>query len=134
MIGLISRSLAVALGCCTLVFLAAIFVGRMINVPGRNGTTTFLAVVLIALAILDWIPVVIAGRLVRRAPDVRGLQDQLSRLLFEALTATLLSVLGLNYLLGSLIPRGAGYFVLVLATLLVSAPSLHWLLKTYRGA
>lgn len=132
MIGLVSRTIAVAFGACALVFLCAVYVGRMIAIPSRDGTTEILSAVLLVLAALDWMPVVLAGRLVMRAPDVRGLQDQFARLLFEALTATGLGILGLNYILGSLLPRGAGYFVLVLVALIASAASMHWLFITFR--
>lgn len=128
---LIASSLAVALGAALAVLGAALVIGPRFGV---NGPTALLAVVLVALAPLDWIPVVLVGSLVARASDVRALQDQLVRLVFEALAATAIGVIGANYLLGSPLPRGAGFVILVLALLLVSAPPVHWLLQTYRRA
>lgn len=128
---LIASSLAVAIGACAAVLGVALVLGPRLGV---NGPTVLLAVVLVVLAPLDWIPVGLVGRLVARAPDVQGLQDQLVRLVFEALAATAIGVIGGNYLLGSPLPRGAGFVILVLALLLVSAPPVHWLLQTYRRA
>ena len=131
MIRLIASSLAVAIGACMMVLGLAFAIGDRL---GANGPPGVLAVVLVAVAPLDWIPVVLVAGLVARAPDVRSLQDQLVRLVFEALAASAIGVIGLNYLLGSPLPRGAGFVILVLALLLVSAPPVHWLLQTYRKA
>lgn len=128
---LIASSLAVALSAALAVLGLALVVGPRFGV---NGSGVVLSVVLVLLAPFDWIPVVLVWRLVARAPSVRSLQDQLVRLVFEALAATALGIVGLNYLLGSPLPRGPGFVILVLALLLVSAPPVHWLLQTYRKA
>ena len=128
---LIARSLAFALGACVGVLGVAFVLGPRLGV---NGPTVVLAYVLVVLAALDWIPVILVARLVARAPDVKALQDQLVRLVFESLAATAIGVIGANYLLGNPLPRGAGFVILVLALLLVSAAPAHWLLQTYRKA
>lgn len=107
--------------------------GQLIHVPGRDGMVLVLAWALVVLAPLDWVAVVLAARLIVRAPDVRALQHQFVRLFLEAFAATMIGASGFNYLL-PILPRGAGFVVLVFGLLLVSASLQHWTLETYRKA
>lgn len=134
LVKLIWQSVFISAVACIAILGLSFLLGRFVpEAPGRNGMTWMLCLVLVVLAGADWIPVVLVGRILVKKPEGL-LQDQFQRLLVEALTASFLAIVGFNYLIGSPLPRGVGFFLLVIAVLLVSVPSLHFWLKTYREA
>lgn len=90
------------------------------------------AIALVPLAGVDWWAVVLAVHSWRRHPNNESLLEELDNLIRSATATTVLAGLGVNYLTGSRLPRGAG-IVLVLAGVLLYQPRLvKFVIRFYR--
>lgn len=78
-----------------------------------------------------WAMVVVV-RGIRRDPAAHALRVQLVRFGLSSLQAVGLAGISLNYLLGSPLPRGFGFGVLVVVLLLISGPPAVFLVDYYR--
>ena len=90
------------------------------------------AVVLIALAGVDWWAVAIVQSVLRRHPHVDELRQQRWRFGVTAVAASLCGVLGVNDLLGLPLPRGYGLILFAAALVLFSLPCGLFLVRYYR--
>jgi hypothetical protein len=91
-----------------------------------------IAAALIFLAIADWWCVAVLWRIALRHPEIRLFRAELERSLLITAAASAIGVLSANYLLNSPLPRGTGFVLLVTAVLLMSTPSVHFLVTYYR--
>ena len=94
----------------------------------------FLAGLLVLLAPVHWWALVVVSRAARASPTVRQLRQQRIRFGISAACATLLAAIAVNYLIGSPLPRGAGFVALVAVLLLISGPPVVFLVDYYRPA
>lgn len=91
-----------------------------------------LAVLLIALAPLDWWATGIVAHAMFRHPEVRAARAQLAYFGLTALAATAIAAISANFLLGSPLPRSAGFVLLTLALVLISIPPSVFVVVHYR--
>ena len=130
-IGLIWRATAVAVAAGALGLAA----GRLTWAPGIPAWSPVSIVVsglLILLAVPPWWCVLLVLGMMRRAPEVSGLHDQLERFTLTGAASTALALVALNYLLGSLLPRGGAFVLLAAGVLGISGSCVLWLVRYYR--
>lgn len=135
MTGLIWRAAAVSVAIAALAVYAALQVTSPRTVP--SPIISGVCVLLIVIAVLDWWAVRVVRRALQRATRrsdlaVGPLQDQYERFVLTAAGCTAIAVVGFNYLVGSLLPKGAGFLLLAVGLLLVSVPPVVFLYRYYR--
>ena len=100
---------------------------------GARAVSTVASWLLIAFAAIDGWAVAIFWRAHRRRPTLSVLERDLHWAMLVTFSAVLLAVLAAYYLLGSPLPRGAGFFLLATAVLVLSVPLVTFVLDYLRG-
>jgi len=121
------RGIATALAVAALTALAAAL-GPTVPVWLVVGS----AAMLIPFAVVDWWAVAIGVVVHRRRPEVEEVLGELDHMVRTASGGTAVAILGISFLLGGLLPRGAGFMLLVMALVLFSGRPLLFLWRYYR--
>jgi hypothetical protein len=90
------------------------------------------AALLIPLAGIAWWAVALAAYAWRRHRDSEPMLSELDSLMRTATAATVMAGLGLNFLLGNRLPRGAGIVLLLAGVLLYEFRPISFVIRFYR--
>jgi len=130
---LIRKALLIPLIVAGLVCGLLLVAGHFWGLTGYIWLANGFSALLVLLAVFDWWMFALRWRLSRKTPDLSllNLHAQLSFVI--AVGGSLFAVLGLNFLLGSPLPRGIGLGVLLVAAVLLGLPPSISLYDYYRG-
>jgi len=129
MTGLLVRAAAWAISVA-----AIAFVGTHLPVDpvDRSSAGVVASVVILVLAVADWVAPLLAWRALRRDPTVTALRDQVWRFVVTAAGAGVLGVIAALYLAGYRLADGGGLLVLSIALVTLNIPPLLWTINFYR--
>jgi hypothetical protein len=89
--------------------------------------------IIVLLPPLDWLAALILSYLWRNHPDVLVLQERMIAALIAAVAASVAGLMGWAFFGFIDLPPGAALYILALILILISVPSLYWLLLLVLG-